>query len=193
MVKKNLIESLVFHFALRYAYYMNPFKAHREKMGLSLDECARQLDTTKETLINLEAGRYVRPPDWITDWFVRRGAHYLELTNGYEEFVAETRRKNHRFLKDMPLEVWTEPYFNSSLIPSNPFTAWREIHGLSIQEVSKRLCISKDSLRYFEQKRGRHQQSVPKALLEALKQCGYSANELNTLKTAYKTYLERVR
>ncbi len=157
-------------------------------MGLSHVELARQMGTTKETLINLEAGRYAKPPEWIIAWWTTRGSDYLSLTDGYEKFVADTRHQSHRFLGNPPYEFWTKPYFGERA--THPFTKWRMLHGLSIQDVTKHLCISKDSLRYFEQKSGRNQKSVPKALIAALKDCGYTVSELDNLRTAYAAYLE---
>lgn len=165
---------------------MNPFTQAREKMGLSHNELAKQMNTTKETLINIEAGRYVRPPDWVIDFMVRKGADYLELTEGYDIFVKHTREGSFRFLGDPPYVTWSE---NPA---SQPFTKWRMIRGITIQDATRSLCISKESLRYFEQKAGRHQKTVPRALLEALHDCGYRRAERENLKNAYTRYLETI-
>lgn len=159
---------------------INPFLSLRLKHKLTLGELAAYSRINIKALSRSEHGMYTNPLPALVDYWVNRGAiSEGVLFSEYEYYQIAVRRHNRLLFGDT-LEFSTD----SNIHPLRQFRARKE-YGLV--DLCKALCLPLDSVQYFE-KKWRVQQSVPKGLLLALNQAGYSRAQLWKFQDDYKTW-----
>lgn len=165
---------------------VNPFRALRERQGLSQYEFARRCRISKHAILRLEQGMYAQALPAVLEYAescTNLSRHTLE--KDYHDFQITTRENNSRLLGDISQELQSTP------VGTHPFTYLRENRGLNQTEVAKRLCIAQNTVFYFE-KRAVHQHTVPKQLIEALWDADYTEQETYALEEAFLKYRERL-
>ncbi len=157
----------------------NPFKAARNELNLTMMELAKQSGVSKQAIVRLEQGTFVKPLDAVAQYFTDQGYSYLSLRDAYEEFQHLTRQSNHLMFGNIVavLSGWPEN--------THPFRYIREPYGPTA--VAKALCISQASIEHFEN-RVAHQTIVPQALQDVLNEIGYNRSEIAVLNDCYKHY-----
>lgn len=156
---------------------INPFQALRLKADLTLGELAAYSKIDIRALARSEHGMYTNPLPGLIDYWVRRGAiSEGVLVSEYEDFQIGVRYHN-RLLFGTALKF--DPLSNI-----HPFRQLRASKGYRLVELCKALCVPLDTIQYFE-KKWRVQQSVPKGLLTALNQAGYSRVQLKEFTDGY--------
>jgi len=156
---------------------VNPFRSLRLSADLTLGELAAYSKVDIRALNRSEHAMYTNPLPALVDYWVRRGAiSEGVLVSEYEDYQFNVRRHN-RLLFGPTLE------FNSA---SNihPLRQLRSRGGFKLVAFCKALCLPLDTVQYFE-KKWRVQISVPKGLLLALNQCGYSREQISRFQDAY--------
>lgn len=166
---------------------VNPFKALRERKGLTLHSIAVRAKVSRYLVIRTEQGCFPDPPPKLLSYYITAfGVNRSEIIGEYHEFQKETRLLSGRFLGEFPTNVPTG---------SHPFTYWRtmpHVNDFNLTEVSKRLCIAQPVVYHFEHY-PRQQGSIPAQLLLALEEAGYTTLELASLKEAYADYRKYLR
>jgi transcriptional regulator with XRE-family HTH domain len=156
---------------------INPFKSLRLKEGATLGEVATYARIDIRAVSRSEHGLYSRPLPALVDYWVNKGVISEGiLVTEYEDYQIAHRRRNHRcFGNDLSFDL-------SNRI--HPLRQLRAKPGYQLLEFCKALCLPLDTIQYFE-KKWRVQISVPKGLLLALNQCGYSRLELKEFQDSY--------
>lgn len=156
---------------------VNPFRSLRLAADLTLGELAAYSRVDIRALTRSEYGLYTNPLPALVDYWVRRGTiSEGVLVSEYEYYQLAIRRHN-RLLFGPELVVHTE----SNIHPMRQF---RAAHSYTLMELCKALCVPLDTVQYFE-KKWRVQQSVPKSLLLALNQAGYTRLQLRKFQEDY--------
>lgn len=176
---------------------VNPFKHTRVTLELTLEAFAALCGVSKQAIIRQEQGVPDKPIDKVAEYLVQKhGYDYLPLINGYEEFQILTRQRNRRLFgrwdgltfypmhEEHPLlrlltSAWEYPSVGSE--PGEP------VGRMNPTELAKLLCINQAIIDHFLNKVHR-QHSVPKPLLNALRQNGYTIKELTLFEDAYTAY-----
>lgn len=159
----------------------NPFLELREKRGWSQSECAKLIGVDVRAIDRLEYGLYTSPlPSVLNYWFQASDRSLPEILSAYEEFVYETRRTNHRYFGNLHINI-------SSGV--HPWRVIRASSNLTLTQASKLMCVPLDTMQYWE-KKWRVQKIVPKSILLALNQMGYTQNELNKFQEIYASWRE---
>jgi transcriptional regulator with XRE-family HTH domain len=179
---------------------VNPFKYMRavalhSKETPTLESLCNAMGISKQALIRTEQGTYVEPPQAIIEYYAEEeGADYVTLGRLYKEFQRDVRKRHYRIFGDLN----ERDFFSEGL---HPFTVLRRnwtdpISGvpyageMNVTECAKLLCVPQGTLSYFQNKLT-HQASVPDVLISALKDNGYTGDELDTLVYEYYAYRER--
>lgn len=164
----------------------NNFKSLRMDRGLSLQQLASALGISKNALVRLENGTYANPLDAALNYWVKRGASYPALIEGYSDFQYYTRQRAHLYFGPS-LRVYTRrslPHPLRQLRQYRTSPVDNAILPVGIEQVSRDLCLPVDTLRHFE-KKFRRQQSVPKSLKAVLNQIGYTQAQVQTFERDY--------
>lgn len=154
----------------------NPFLDLRESLGWSQNECAKYIGVDVRAVSRLECGLYTNPLPAVVDYWVNNVGLSLtipELLTGYEDFVFTTRRANARAFGPLHVNLTSG---------THPFRVLRNYRGLT--ETVKLMCVPLDTVQFWE-KKWRTQKSVPKSVLLALNQMGYTQTELAKFQEAY--------
>lgn len=153
------------------------FRLLRENEGWSQNECAKYIGVDVRAIARLEYGLYTSPLPSCVDYWVNRGKTTVpELLTQYEDFVYNHRKDSHRAFGNLHVSLSDR---------THPFRVLRAYRGLS--ETVKLMCVPLDTVQYWE-KKWRNQKSVPKSILLALNQMGYSQLELAKFSEAYKAW-----
>lgn len=159
---------------------INPFRNLRLKSDLTLGELAAYSKIDIRALNRSEYGMYTNPLPGLVDYWVNKGViSEGVLLSEYEYYQIGVRRHN-RLLFGPTLDFST----TSNIHPLRQF---RANHSYRLVELCKALCLPLDTVQYFE-KKWRVQQSVPKGLLLALNQAGYSRQQLWKFQDDYKLW-----
>ena len=167
----------------------NPFLELREKRGWSQNECARIIGVDVRAIARLEHGLYTSPlPSAVNYWHQNSTQSIPEILSAYEDFVYATRRANHRHFNHLHVDISSgiHPW---RVIRSNSFFDATTTHRLSLTECARLMCVPLDTLQYWE-KKWRTQHSVPKSILLALNQMGYTQVELTKFQEVYQAWRE---
>jgi len=159
---------------------INPFLSLRLRNGLTLGELAAYSKIDIRALARAEAGLYTNPLPGLVDYWVRRGdISEGVLVSEYEDFQIGVRRHNRLLFG---------PMLQFDLLSNiHPLRQLRASKGYKLVELCKALCIPLDTVQYFG-KKWRLQQSVPKGLLLALNQAGYSRLQLTEFQQSYNKW-----
>lgn len=159
---------------------INPFRALRLKNSLTLGELAAYSKIDIRALNRSEHAMYTNPLPGLVDYWVRRGAiSEGVLVSEYEDYQIGVRRHN-RLLFGPMLDF--DPRSNI-----HPLRQFRQRKEFGLIELCKALCVPLDTVQYFE-KKWRLQQTIPKGLLLALNQAGYSRAQLTEFQDGYKLW-----
>lgn len=159
---------------------VNPFRSLRLAEGLTLGELAAYSRIDIRALNRSEYAMYTNPLPGLVDFWVRRGKiSEGVLVSEYEDYQISVRRHN-RLLFGADLKFNPESNIH-------PLRQFRTRSGFKLVELCKALCVPLDTVQYFE-KKWRLQQTVPKGLLLALNQAGYSRKELKEFQDAYSLW-----
>lgn len=165
----------------------NPFRALRERQGISQYELARRVGISKHAILRLEQGMYAQPLPAVVNYFLgyfpKLYSSPSRLIQEYENFQIETRQYNSRLIGDIHTDLTSLP------VGTHPLTYLRENYGLNLTEFAKKLCIAQNVVFYFE-KRSIHQHTVPDQLVHALWDADYTEAETDHLAEAYAGYRE---
>lgn len=161
---------------------LNPFTRLRNSLELSHEELARQMYTSKQSLIRLEQGCYDKPLPVAVDWWVNYGAvTELQITDAYEEFQQLTRTRHHQYFgPELQIDY-------TSVIADHPLRQLCNSHPyfpVNVTEVAKSLCLPQATLQHW-QKKWRTQQSVPRTFQSVLMEIGYSKYQVKDFNEAY--------
>lgn len=159
---------------------VNPFRSLRVAARMTLGELSTNSKIDIRSLSRSEYGMYTNPLPALVEYWVRRGSiSEGVLTSEYEYYKIAVRR-HHRLLFGPTLDF----SLTSNIHPMRQFRAQ---HDFGLVELCKALCLPMDTLQYFE-KKWRNQQSVPKGVLLALNQAGYSQFQLRRFQDEYKKW-----
>jgi transcriptional regulator with XRE-family HTH domain len=182
----------------------NPFKWYRLNANLTLQDLAGHTGCSKQALIRLEQGTFTEPIDRVLNFWLEHGSRYLpESTDGssngtvtypemmqrYEKYQEVIRKRHALIFGPMPLlaefrrNVDKHPFALLRSLWTHPETK-QCLGTMNVTECSKLLCLPQSVLDYFDSKINR-QGSVPKPLVLALRQNGYSQNEVAIFEQAY--------
>lgn len=159
---------------------MNPFQLLRTQKGWSQNECAKFIGVDVRAIARLEHGLYTAPlPSAVSFWVNLGAINVPELLTAYEDFVYATRRDNYRHFGNLHINL------------SDGVHPWRNIRAsknplpsASLTGCAKVMCVPLDTLQFWE-KKWRTQKTVPKSILLALNQMGYTQIELAKFSEAY--------
>lgn len=175
----------------------NPFKSIREQSGFTQQEIASRVGITKHAVLRNEQGMAVEPLPVLLNYFSTNfTVTVYELRKQYERFQITQRVNTGKLLGGDPslaLHRWKQlAILNRRSIGLNhPLVFLRESNDLNPTSLSRELCLNQSVINYFENNPV-HQKTVPEQLLVALKQAGYSDDELTELRDAYQLYREWV-
>lgn len=156
---------------------VNPFLRLRKDAKFSLGRLAQVSRIDRKALSRAESGMYTNPPPSLVEFWVKSGKiSEGVLVTEYEDYVYDTRRLNLRRLGET-----LNFDFQSSV---HPLRQLRSSVELELTAFCKALCLPLDTIQFFE-KKWRTQQSVPKGLILALSQNGYSRAEILTFQFTY--------
>lgn len=169
---------------------INPFKDLRIASDWTMVEICNRAGISKQALIRTEQGTYEYPPERLLDFWSNEGTSYTELTTRYEQFQLDTRRRHSYLFGRSSYWAFTlseHPFV--TLLTSHWCDALdREYLGvMNATECAKLLCVNQSVVDHFVQKPQR-QKSVPAPLLRALRQNGYTLDDLDNLSQAYVDY-----
>lgn len=158
----------------------NPFEHLRVSRGWSQNECAAKIGVDVRAIARLEHGLYTAPLPSAVSYWVNLGAiNVPELLTAYEDFVYATRRDNYRHFGNLHVNL------------SDGVHPWRNIRAsknplpsASLTGCAKVMCVPLDTLQFWE-KKWRTQKTVPKSILLALNQMGYTQIELAKFSEVY--------
>lgn len=159
---------------------INPFKAARQELKLTMYELSKLTGVSKQAIIRLEQGTFVEPLEAVAQYFSDQGFAFLGMRDEYYDFQTKMRERHHRMFGDIPKSK--DPYLENMV---HPFRELRGIFGPTY--VAKALCISQASIEHFEN-RPAHQTIVPQAIQDVLNQIGYSREEIEDLNWNYRLY-----
>lgn len=165
---------------------MNPFLRLRESQDWSQSECAKRIGINVRAIARLECGLYTSPlPSAVDYWTLNRGLISIpELLTEYEDFVFNQRQSNHRLFNTLHVNL------SSGVHPWRNIRARLNPHAAStLMGCAKAMCVPLDTLQYWE-KKWRTQKTIPKSILLALNQMGYSQVELTKFQEVYKSWRE---
>ena len=156
---------------------VNVFSRLRSRAGISQAELARRAQCSKLVILRTEQGTYSEPPPVVLDYWIKvHGYDKFSLLEEYLEFQQETRKRSHMYYGTYLAFVISDS--------EHPLRQLRSVKHLTLNEVSKALCIPQATLQYFERK-WKTQQTVPKGLFEVLLEIGYSPNEVQRFARHY--------
>lgn len=156
---------------------VNPFLRLRKEAKLTLGHLAQLSRIDRKALSRAESGMYTYPPPSLVEYWVRKGKiSEGVLTTEYEDYVYETRRVKQRVLGDSLIFEFAST--------QHPLRQLRLAANLELTAFCKALCLPLDTIQFFE-KKWRTQQSVPKGLILALSQNGYTRAEILTFQFQY--------
>jgi DNA-binding XRE family transcriptional regulator len=158
---------------------INPFKAIRETLDITMVNFAEHCHLTKQSLIRLEQGTFVEPLDGAMQFVVSEGYSFLAVRDQYYGYQQDMRKRNTRMFAENFDLLWDQVH------TLHPFRVLRDRFNLTY--VAKSLCLSQASLEHFEN-RVAHQTIVPKALVAVLEEIGYRRSEILHLEKAYGIY-----
>ena len=159
---------------------INPFRSLRLKEGLTLGELSAYAKVDIRALTRSEHGMYTNPLPGLVDYWVGKGRISEGiLVSEYEDYQIGVRRHNH-LLFGPSLDFSA----NSNI---HPFRQLRARGPFTLTECCKALCVPLDTVQYFE-KKWRTQIIVPKGVINALNQAGYSRPALRGFTEAYASW-----
>lgn len=165
------------------AQVINPFRSLRLKEGLTLGELATYSRMDIRALNRSEYGLYTNPLPGLVDYWVGRGRISEGiLVTEYEDYQSAIRRHNHHLFGP------NLHFDGDSKI--HPLRQLRAKQDFKLVAFCKALCLPMDTIQYFE-KKWRVQKSVPKGLMNALNQAGYTRVELREFSDEYLRWRDR--
>lgn len=161
---------------------INPFTELRQQMDFTVARFAAECDVSKQAMIRLEQGTFNGPLPRVLEYCVKNfSVSELQLTDMYEEFQTQMRKRHKRYFGDFDVL-----YGVSNVHPLRALRGKR-----NPTEVAKALCIPQATLVYFE-RRPVQQKTVPKLLIEVMRQIGYTKSEVEYFERTYANYREYV-
>lgn len=179
---------------------MNPVKAQRQKMRLTIDQLCHQADVSKSLVIKNEQGAYPEPSVTIVDFFYNNSDEFdkVEFTTAYYEWQSWQRKRNYGLLTpDFPLESYLKglPVGEAMVAPyKHPFLYWRQASFThpNLNAISKGFCIHQGLLFKFESQ-SHLVNSVPQPIRSALLEAQYTERSLDRLELAYSEWKRYMR
>lgn len=160
----------------------NPFLRLRKEAKLTLGQLSKFSRIDTKALRRAEYGMYTYPLPSLIEFWVKRGKiSEGVLVTEYEDYVYDTRKFNSKVLGDS-----LDFEFASNL---HPLRQLRAAVNLGLTDFCKQLCLPLDTIQFFE-KKWRTQKSVPKGLILALSQNGYTRAEILTFQFQYADWRE---
>lgn len=182
----------------------NPFKVLRETNQITLESLAKQIGITRQAIIRTEQGTYVDIPSRIQEWFASKyPVDYGTLGEEYRDFQSLTRRRHFRLFGDLEglfnLQSFNATDDERSVHPfsllrqqwTDPITNKVYAGEMNVTECAKLLCIPQGTLDYFMNTIS-HQTAVPIVLINALREIGYSREDVDNFNEAYQQYRQVV-
>lgn len=164
---------------------LNPFRALRQRSGLSQYEIAKRAGVSKHAVLRLEQGCYDQPLPSLIEYFTEHhDITNVQLRNSYRDFQYKRRLES--------LDCLGESIADSlELCPVgiHPLVFLRTLEHLNPTQLAKMLCISQSTVVHFEV-RSVHQHIVPVQLIEALHEVGYTEEDTEALSESYNLYRE---
>jgi DNA-binding transcriptional regulator YiaG len=175
--------------------HVNPFFGLRSAANLTLGDLSAYTRIDVRALRRCEKGLYTKPLPRLVEYWVNSGKiSEGQLVTEYEDFQYNTRQANHRLLDSLEFDP------NSNIHPlrqlrdrnnlTGGFTIEKRRHGLGLTEFCESLCVPLDTVQWWE-KKWRNQLTIPKGLMLALNQNGYSQKELGEFSDNFKQWRER--
>lgn len=160
----------------------NPFRKFRNELGLSQTAFGKSAGVSKHAILRLEQGMYDKPLPSVVEFVVSNSdlTHY-QISEAYTSFQRAVREEDHLIFGAMALRLQSCPR------GQHPLTYLRNLQGLNQTELCKRLCISQTVINNFELK-WQTQHTVPKQLLDALRDNGYHTSALVALEDWYEAF-----
>lgn len=173
---------------------MNPLRSLRESANLSLVEMADRAGVTSQALMRAEQGVYSSPSPSILDalWgeadandaAVSDLYDYGVLLADYHNFQKLTRQDNYGSLEE-PFTFLDTGGLSSI---EHPFVDWRLRSGITARiQISKRFCVHPALIFKFEMQPYLCM-TIPKELVRALLESGYTETTMEEFAGAYATY-----
>lgn len=160
----------------------NPFRKFRTELGISQTEFGKLCGVSKHAILRLEQGAYDRPLPAVMDYILGvSDISAYSLVDDYEEFQKAVRQQDPLIFGPMALSLMNKPR------RAHPLTYLRNLQHLNQTELAKKLCISQTVINNFEIKYTT-QHTVPKQLLQALKDNGYQHSALQALEDWYEAF-----
>lgn len=180
----------------------NPLTLIREHCGLSPKQFAAKIHTTENCIRFNEHGLYVAPSPTVLDGLIALAPLSREpidrfvngglknLTHEYKLWQTEQRIANYGLLNtEFPISL-------NFKIFKHPFVDWRDMSamgiGVSAYATCRSFCIHPATLHKFEEQ-SYLVKEVPKPIINALKESGYSEAVLDKLISEYKLFLKAKR
>lgn len=187
---------------------INPVKLIRDELGLTLDYVSNNSGLSRQALIRTEQATYVEVPLVLLEWYsAEHSVDYLATNEAYREHQKLLRTRHWRLFGDFSfsrrLRGVVQESANSEsndLRTVHPFESlknnWSLPNGeflgkMNTTQCAKLLCLPQGTLSYFENNLT-HQASVPRVLLDALRENGYGVEEISELMKAYVLFRSRV-
>lgn len=170
----------------------NYIKILRERLKLSQQKLADQIQCSKLVILKTEQGNYPNIPPVVMDYWVGRGESELRLADTYSEYQAAVRYHYSYLFGSVLLVVSSHPgHPSGSDEVEHPLKQLMShmAYNLSINEVSKRMCVAQSTMQYFL-KKWRSQQTVPVGFCEALLGMGYSQTQVSHFCRVYEQWRE---
>jgi DNA-binding XRE family transcriptional regulator len=160
----------------------NPFRRFRTELGLSQKDFAKKCGVSKHAVLRLEQGMYDRPLPAVMQYIVENSdLSYYALVADYEDFQKAVSSESELIFGPMALNLMNCPR------GTHPLTFLRNKYGYNQTSLAKALCISQTVVNNFEAKYVT-QHTVPRQLLDALRDNGYKHSALVALEEWYEAY-----
>lgn len=162
---------------------LNPFRDLRESHNITLELMAKKAGISKQALIRLEQGCYVDPLPTALNYYASAfPITEYQLGLDYAAYQEFKRALATRYFGDFISKL------DADANVTHPMRVLRGSRNPT--QVAKDLCIPPATLTYFE-RNVVQQKSVPKVIVNVLKEIGYYDSEIITFCTAYRYYRER--
>lgn len=171
---------------------INPFKSLRKQKGLTLGDIEAYTGIDRRALSRVERGLYTNPlPNLINYWVRKDIATEGQLLNDYADYQDLQRARHYKYFgESLNVDSALDQHPFRQLRANRPSLATGFKLPVGLTECCEALCLPLDTIQYFE-KKFRLQRSVPKNLLNALNQIGYSREEIEGFERVYVVWRDR--
>jgi transcriptional regulator with XRE-family HTH domain len=175
---------------------LNPVKAARQELGLTLERFAAEAGCSKQLLIRTEQGTYPTPSLLIWNLIRRRlkdPPSWHQFVNRYYEWQERTRQESYGVLtEEFPKEY--DQHLELAKTLEGPLAYWASVSPKypNPTQLAKAFCIPQATIFKF-MSQPHLCDSIPNTIIFALDESGYSDQCIRGFQKAFDAYKAEVR